>query len=197
MTKKFHDKKFLYFCFIFYFFAILLFSPMIYSIYLPNEIFRRLAIPMPDNIQFFFDEVLRLGQKNQNYNFSLEVILEAFRILNSYKRNINLGKLGSSFRIELIKYDDVSGITYYHKVCIHIVTHVCANCCRVRLPTDNRYLKCSVCKQVHYCSNMCHKEHWSIHRRSCEHLKIMAQNIQCQEIWNFSFPLEILKLVTQ
>jgi hypothetical protein len=46
---------------------------------------------------------------------------------------------------------------------------VCHNCFRViRVEDENLKLKhCSTCKKVHYCSFLCQKEDWSIHKREC------------------------------
>lgn len=54
--------------------------------------------------------------------------------------------------------------------------HVCAACRKASSP-DEKFMRCSSCRVVRYCSPQCQREHWPTHKRTCpEQAKIYKQD---------------------
>ncbi|EEB07565.1 histone lysine methyltransferase Set6 [Schizosaccharomyces japonicus yFS275] len=53
-----------------------------------------------------------------------------------------------------------------------LLNEACSYCCSQTKPTK----RCAACKQVHYCSKICQKQDWSMHKLECKALRNASTN---------------------
>lgn len=147
--------------------------------------------PPPSEIEEYFELILNIGQGGlsiQNVPFAVDIIDAVWTMRLQYISALHEGWVGSYYMTVLKKTDPRTGIVYYKQVCMRIVTNICANCTRIQTIDETHFHKCSLCKQVRYCSKSCQTNHWSTHRTNCKRLEDMKAMLKEIGVFKYSFP---------
>lgn len=124
---------------------------------------------IPQAIEMFFEQMLANGFKGNSGILNNEVRHSVHNLQIQYLESICNGTTGSCM-ITCLKKTDLDGISYYKQVLFRIRNRVCANCLRFQATGEERFYKCSNCRQVYYCSKDCQIRHWKKNHktRCCE-----------------------------
>ena len=57
----------------------------------------------------------------------------------------------------------------------------CANCCK-KQPPNIKFLVCSECKNIHYCSKECQIKNWRSHKELCRYAKQINEKIEKNQL---------------
>lgn len=151
----------------------------------------------PRWIDILFNQALQLGMRleatNDYSNFPLEVMYAVANLYYQYTNNLREGETGLSLLIILQKTDPTTSVIYYRDVFVYVTTNICAYCMETKSQYETpRFLKCSRCKQVRYCSQECQTKHWHTHKKGCNVLNDMRMSIkETEQPLKYFFPPNI------